>query len=304
LPEEPHFTARDFAELSRQAKLKQPWVHITGLQLEKELRLIYKRRFSTLTTVMASHWDPGTMAQPVFVLLDGEELPKSVTGRITGVSDNIRGRMRTPGNDIQRLQHMIEAEIVDTRPTQIYVLPGVVATACLGILSFGLLQWRKATRLLHSSTSPPLRALLRFGPFSEVIPVINTDLGSGSAKHIGPVRLGPDFLMVRDKSDFHVIQISRMVWAYVKITQRRYKGIPAGQTYRLMMGDEFGYLVGAKMAKVRAGELLEILKKCQPILFLFFSDDLARAWMRNPIGTAAAIRNRERANELACNSSL
>jgi hypothetical protein len=286
------YTTSALLALTSEERAKNPWVKVTGLDLET-VATKRKSRGGNVSGAMTLHQNDET-TQLLFVIIGSDKLPSEAIGMISAIPSDFSTRMRASKEGSQLFQAASRSVTIETRWDEIYLFPGLAVGAVLIALSIALVQWRRASRILNPSISPPLLKLMRFGPLQECLPVINTDLGSGAALRLGSATIGTDHIAIEGNANFEVMRISKLVWAYLEMTQHSYNGIPTGKTYKVVLSDAFGEQASIGLSKAKSDKLIELIATRNSSVLTTFSDELAAFWKANPQAAATAIQTRDK----------
>lgn len=156
----------------------------------------------------------------------------------------------------------------------------------------------KAVRRMNNiELCPIFRSLNRFDEPSTVATNIEQELRSQAVlSPVSSIRLSPSWLLYESFFGLDVLRLGEIVWIYEKVTKHSYNFIPTGKTHAVVIGDQRGGRLevdaGRGKAKEQVPHFIQVLVNRIPWVIAGYSNDLNRAFEKEPQAFVAAVAER------------
>ncbi|HEY1939715.1 MAG TPA: DUF6709 family protein [Candidatus Angelobacter sp.] len=165
----------------------------------------------------------------------------------------------------------------------------------VGLPLLALVLWNCLKAVRRSSeiqTSPVWKQLAVYGNAEQVSQQIEAELQPAMIRKYGKLLIAQQWIVRRKKFSTWVSPIADLVWVYKKVTKHSINFIPTGKTYSVVLVGRHRQRIEEQMKEKAVNEMLADLTARVPWALFGFTQDLEKAWRKDPAGVIAAVDSR------------
>jgi hypothetical protein len=165
----------------------------------------------------------------------------------------------------------------------------------IGIPFFALAAWNLWKAMRRSSeiqSSPVWKNLAVYGDAEQLSSQIEAELQPAMTQKYGKLQITPQWMVRRKLFSTWVSPVADMVWIYKKVTKHSVNFIPTGKTYSVVLVGRHRQRTEEQMKEKAVNEMLGDLAARVPWALFGFTQDLEKAWQKDPAGVIAAVDSR------------
>jgi hypothetical protein len=160
----------------------------------------------------------------------------------------------------------------------------------LPILALALWNCLKAMRRISEiQTSPVWKQLSVYGSAEQISQQIEAELQPAMIRKYGKLQLGQQWMVRRKTFSTWASPIADLVWVYKKVTKHSVNFIPTGKTYSVVLLGRHRQRLEEQMKEQAVNEMQADLTARVPWALFGFTQDLEKAWQKDPDGVMAAV---------------
>jgi Family of unknown function (DUF6709) len=160
----------------------------------------------------------------------------------------------------------------------------------LPVLALALWNCLKAMRRsAEIQTSPAWKNLAVYGNAEQLSQQIEAELQPAMIRKYGNLQLGQQWMVRRKTFSTWASPIADLVWIYKKVTKHSVNFIPTGKTYSVVLVGRHRQRIEEQMKEKAVNEMLADLTARVPWALFGFTQDLEKAWQKDPAGVIAAV---------------
>ena len=163
----------------------------------------------------------------------------------------------------------------------------------LPLLALGLWNCLKAMRRSSEiQTSPVWKHLAVYGNAEQLSQQIEAELQPAMIRKYGKLQIAQQWMVRRKSFSTWVSPTADLVWVYKKVTKHSVNFIPTGKTYSVVLLGRHRQRIEEQMKEKAVNEMLGDLTARVPWALFGFTQDLEKAWKKDPTGVIAAVDSR------------
>jgi len=165
----------------------------------------------------------------------------------------------------------------------------------IGLPIFALASWNCLKAMRRSSeiqTSPVWKHLAVYGNAEQLSQQIEAELQPAMIRKYGKLQIAQQWMVRRKTFSTWVSPIGDLVWVYKKVTKHSVNFIPTGKTYSVVLVGRHRQRIEEQMKEKAVNEMLADLTARVPWVLFGFTQDLEKAWQKDPAGVIAAVDSR------------
>jgi hypothetical protein len=163
----------------------------------------------------------------------------------------------------------------------------------LPLLALALWNCLKAMRRISEiQLSPVWKHLAVYGNAEQLSQQIEAELQPAVIRKYGKLQIAQQWMVRRKTFSTWVSPIADLVWVYKKVTKHSVNFIPTGKTYSVVLVGRHRQRIEEQMKEKVVNEMLADLTTRVPWAFFGFTQDLEKAWQKDPAGVIAAVDSR------------
>jgi hypothetical protein len=160
----------------------------------------------------------------------------------------------------------------------------------LPVLALALWNCLKAMRRASEiQTSPVWKQLAAYGNAEQLSQQIEAELQPAMIRKYGKLQIAQQWMVRRRMFSTWASPIADLVWIYKKVTKHSVNFIPTGKTYSVALVGRHRQQIEEQMKEKAANEMLADLAARVPWALFGFTQDLEKAWRKDPAGVIAAV---------------
>ena len=152
--------------------------------------------------------------------------------------------------------------------------------------------WRAMRRSSEIQTSPVWKHLAAYGNAEYLSSQIETELQPAMTKTYGKLQITPQWMVRRKFFSTWISPVADLIWVYKKVTKHSVNFIPTGKTYAVVLVGRHRQRTEEQMKEKTVNEMLGDLAARVPWAIFGFTQDLEKAWRKDPSGVIAAVDSR------------
>jgi hypothetical protein len=163
----------------------------------------------------------------------------------------------------------------------------------LPLLALALWNCLKAMRRsAEIQTSPVWKHLAVYGDAEQLSQQIEAELQPAMIRKYGKLQIAQQWMVRRKLFSTWVSPIADLMWIYKKVTKHSVNFIPTGKTYSVVLLGRHRQRIEEQMKEKAVNEMLGDLTARVPWALFGFTQDLEKAWQKDPAGVIAAADSR------------
>jgi hypothetical protein len=163
----------------------------------------------------------------------------------------------------------------------------------LPLLALALWNCLKAMRRsAEIQTSPVWKNLAVHGNAEQLSQQIEAELQTPMIRKYGKLQIAQQWMVRRNLYSTWVSPVADLVWVYKKVTKHSVNFIPTGKTYSVVLVGRHRQRTEEQMKEKAVNEMLGDLAARVPWAIFGFTQDLEKAWRKDPAGVIAAVDSR------------
>src|SRR4051794_21801857 len=163
----------------------------------------------------------------------------------------------------------------------------------LPLLALALWNCLKAMRRISEiQISPVWKHLAVYGNAEQLSQQIEAELQPAMIRKYGKLQIAQQWMVRRKTFSTWVSPIADLVWVYKKVTKHSVNFIPTGKTYSVVLVGRHRQRIEEQMKEKAVNEMLADLTTRVPWALFGFTQDLEKAWRKDPTGVIAAVDSR------------
>lgn len=165
----------------------------------------------------------------------------------------------------------------------------------IGLPILALASWNCMKAMRRSSeiqTSPVWKHLAVYGNAEQLSQQIEAELQTAMIRKYGKLQIAQQWMVRRKTFSTWVSPIADLVWVYKKVTKHSVNFIPTGKTYSVVLVGRHRQRIEEQMKEKAVNEMLVDLAARVPWALFGFTQDLEKAWRKDPAGVIAAVDSR------------
>jgi hypothetical protein len=163
----------------------------------------------------------------------------------------------------------------------------------LPLLALALWNCLKAMRRISEiQLSPVWKHLAVYGNAEQLSQQIEAELQPAVIRKYGKLQIAQQWMVRRKTFSTWVSPITDLVWVYKKVTKHSVNFIPTGKTYSVVLVGRHRQRIEEQMKEKAVNEMLGDLTARVPWALFGFTQDLEKAWQKDPAGVIAAVDSR------------
>jgi hypothetical protein len=163
----------------------------------------------------------------------------------------------------------------------------------LPILALALWNCLKAMRRISEiQTSPVWKQLAVYGNAEQLSQQIEAELQPAMIRKYGKLQIAQQWMVRRRTFSTWASPIADLVWVYKKVTKHSVNFIPTGKTYSVVLVGRHRQRIEEQMKEKAVNEMLADVTARVPWALFGFTQDLEKAWRKDPAGVIAAVDSR------------
>jgi len=152
--------------------------------------------------------------------------------------------------------------------------------------------WKAMRRVSEMQTSPTWKHLSVYGNAEQLSQQIEAEFQPAMVRKYGKLQLSTQWMVRRRMFSTWVSPIGDLIWIYKKVTKHSVNFIPTGKTYSVVLVGRHRQRTEEQMKEKAANEMLGDLATRVPWALFGFTQDLEKAWRKDPAGVIAAVDTR------------
>jgi hypothetical protein len=152
--------------------------------------------------------------------------------------------------------------------------------------------WKAMRRVSEIQTSPVWKHLAAYGNAEQLSQQIEAEFQPAMVRKYGKLQLAPQWMVRRKMFSTWVSPVGDLVWIYKKVTKHSVNFIPTGKTYSVVLVGRHRQRTEEQMKEKAVNEMLGDLAARVPWALFGFTQDLEKAWRKDPAGVIAAVDSR------------
>jgi hypothetical protein len=149
--------------------------------------------------------------------------------------------------------------------------------------------WKAVRRSGEIQTSPVWKHLAVYGNAEQLSSQIEAELQPAMVRKYGKLQVTPQWMVRRKLFSTWVSPVADLVWVYKKVTKHSVNFIPTGKTYSVVLVGRHRQRTEEQMKEKAVNEMLGDLTARVPWALFGFTQDLEKAWGKDPAGVIAAV---------------
>jgi hypothetical protein len=163
----------------------------------------------------------------------------------------------------------------------------------LPVLALALWNCLKATRRISEiQTSPVWKNLAVYGNAEQLSHQIEAEMQPAITRKYGKLQIAQQWMVRRKTFSTWASPIADLVWVYKKVTKHSVNFIPTGKTYSVVLVGRHRQRIEEQMKEKPVNEMLADLTTRIPWALFGFTQDLEKAWRKDPEGVIAVVDSR------------
>jgi hypothetical protein len=165
----------------------------------------------------------------------------------------------------------------------------------IGLPVFALALWNCLKAMRRSSEiqiSPVWKQLAVYGNAEQLSQQIEAEVQPAMIRKYGKLQIAQQWMVRRKTFSTWVSPIADLVWVYKKVTKHSVNFIPTGKTYSVVLLGRHRQRIEEQMKEKAVNEMLADLTARIPWALFGFTQDLEKAWRKDPAGVIAAVDSR------------
>jgi len=165
----------------------------------------------------------------------------------------------------------------------------------IGLPLLALALWNCLKAIRRSSeiqTSPVWKHLAVYGNAEQLSQQIEAELQPAMIRKYGNLQIAQQWMVRRKVFSTWVSPVGDLVWVYKKVTKHSVNFIPTGKTYSVILVGRHRQRIEEQMKEKAVNEMLADLAARIPWILFGFTQDLDKAWRKDPAGVIAAVDSR------------
>ena len=165
----------------------------------------------------------------------------------------------------------------------------------VGLPLLALALWNCLKAMRRSSeiqTSPVWKHLAVYGNAEQLSQQIEAELQPAMIRKYGKLQIAQQWMVRRKSFSTWVSPTADLVWVYKKVTKHSVNFIPTGKTYSVVLLGRHRQRIEEQMKEKAVNEMLGDLTARVPWALFGFTQDLEKAWKKDPAGVIAAVDSR------------
>ena len=165
----------------------------------------------------------------------------------------------------------------------------------IGLPLLALALWNCLKGIRRSSEieiSPVWKHLALYGNAEQLSQQIEAELQPAMIRKYGKLQIAQQWMVRRKTFSTWVSPIGDLVWVYKKVTKHSVNFIPTGKTYSVVLVGRHRQRIEEQMKENAVNEMLADLAARVPWILFGFTQDLEKAWRKDPAGVIAAVDSR------------
>jgi hypothetical protein len=162
----------------------------------------------------------------------------------------------------------------------------------IGLPVLALAGWNLSKvmrRISEIQTSPVWKNLAVYGNAEQLSQQIEAELQPAMIRKYGKLQMAQQWMVRRKTFSTWVSPIADLVWVYKKVTKHSVNFIPTGKTYSVVLVGRHRQRLEEQMKEKAVNEMLADLTARVPWALFGFTQDLEKAWRKDPGGVIAAV---------------
>jgi hypothetical protein len=147
-------------------------------------------------------------------------------------------------------------------------------------------------RISEIQLSPVWKHLAVYGNAEQLSQQIKAELQPAMIRKYGKLQIAQQWMVRRKTFSTWVSPIGDLVWVYKKVTKHSVNFIPTGKTYSVVLVGRHRQRIEEQMKEKAVNEILADLTARVPWALFGFTQDLEKAWQKDPAGVIAAVDSR------------
>lgn len=152
--------------------------------------------------------------------------------------------------------------------------------------------WKAMRRVSEIQTSPVWKHLAVYGNAEQLSQQIEAELQTAMIRKYGKLQIAQQWMVRRKTFSTWVSPVGDLVWIYKKVTKHSVNFIPTGKTYSVVLVGRHRQRIEEQMKEKAVNEMLADLTARVPWAIFGFTQDLEKAWRKDPAGVIAAVDSR------------
>jgi hypothetical protein len=168
----------------------------------------------------------------------------------------------------------------------------------IGLPLLGLALWnclKAMRRISEIQLSPVWKHLAVYGNAEQLSQQIEAELQPAMIRKYGKLQIAQQWMVRRKTFSTWVSPVGDLVWIYKKVTKHSVNFIPTGKTYSVVLVGRHRQRIEEQMKEKAVNEMLADLTARVPWVLFGFTQDLEKAWRKDPVGVIAAVDARYQA---------
>jgi hypothetical protein len=165
----------------------------------------------------------------------------------------------------------------------------------IGLPLLALALWnclKGMRRISEIQISPVWKHLAVYGNAEQLSQQIEAELQPAMIRKYGNLQIAQQWMVRRKTFSTWVSPIGDLVWVYKKVTKHSVNFIPTGKTYSVIIVGRHRQRIEEQMKENAVNEMLADLAARVPWILFGFTQDLDKAWRKDPAGVIAAVDSR------------
>ncbi len=218
------------------------------------------------------------------------------SGELVPTTDQVRsdllGPLATEDADLARAVLPFTLNAADYRSNGYTIL-----LIGLPVLALALWNCLKAVRRSGEiQTSPVWKNLAVYGNAEQLSQQIEAELQPAIIRKYGKLQIAQQWMVRRKTFSTWASPVGDLVWIYKKVTKHSVNFIPTGKTYSVVLVGRHRQRIEEQMKEKAVNEMLADLATRVPWALFGFTQDLEKAWQKDPAGVIAAVDSRYQQN--------
>ena len=165
----------------------------------------------------------------------------------------------------------------------------------VGLPLLALALWNCLKAMRRSSeiqTSPVWKNLAVYGNAEQLSQQIEAELQPAMIRKYGKLQIAQQWMVRRKSFSTWVSPTADLVWVYKKVTKHSVNFIPTGKAYSVVLVGRHRQRIEEQMKEKAVNEMLGDLTARVPWALFGFTQDLEKAWKKDPADVIAAVDSR------------
>jgi hypothetical protein len=163
----------------------------------------------------------------------------------------------------------------------------------LPVLALALWNCLKAMRRISEIQSSPVwKNLAVYGNAEQLSHQIEAEMQPAITRKYGKLQIAQQWMVRRKTFSTWASPIADLVWVYKKVTKHSVNFIPTGKTYSVVLVGRHRQRIEEQMKEKPVNEMLADLTTRIPWALFGFTQDLEKAWRKDPEDVIAAVDSR------------